>query len=78
MVDLATDPRFHARLLIAIEDDDNEWPQLLDGSTDPAAACFEEVALPVPADPAEAAALAPVRVFRITCDAAPVAAATLP
>ena len=78
VVDLATDPRFHARLLIATEDDDNEWPQLLDGSTDPAAACFEEVALPVPADPDEAAALAPIRVFRITCDAAPVAAATLP
>ena len=77
VLDLATDPRFHARLLIAVVDDDNDWPQVLDGSTDPAAACFQEVTLPVPPDPAEAKAIADVRVFRITCDAVPVAAATL-
>jgi len=78
VLDLATDPRFHARLLVAVVDDENEWPQLLDGSTDPAAACFEEVELPRPADPDEAASIEDVRVFRITCDAAPAAAATLP
>ena len=77
VLDLATDPRFEARLLIALVDNDNDWPQVLDGSTDPAAACFEPVALPVPTDPAEAAAIADVRVFRITCDAVPRAAATL-
>ena len=77
VLDLATDPRFRARLLIAVEDD-NDWPQVLDTSTDPAAACFQEIRLPVPADPAEAAAIRDVRVFRITCDAVPPAAATLP
>jgi hypothetical protein len=69
VLDLATDPRFGARLLIAVEDDQNEWPQLLDTSSDPAAGCFREVLLPVPADPAEASALEDVRVFEIGCDA---------
>jgi len=76
VLSLATNPRFRARLLIAVVDD-NDWPQVLDGSADPAAACFEPVALPVPSDPAEAAAIEDVRVFRITCDAVPTAAATL-
>ena len=53
------------------------WPQLLDGSTDPAAACFEEVSLPVPPTRRGRPDRA-VRVFRINCDAAPVATATLP
>jgi hypothetical protein len=78
VLDLATDPRFHARLLIAIAGDGNSWPEILDGSTDPAAACFQPVTLPVPADPAEAAAISDVRVYRITCDKVPSAAATLP
>ena len=34
---------------------------------DPAAACFEEVLLPIPDDPADAAAIDGVRVFRIEC-----------
>jgi hypothetical protein len=77
VLDLATDPRFGARLLIAVANDDNDWPEILDGSTDPAARCFERVALPVPTDPAEAQAIEDVRVYRITCDAVPTAAATL-
>ena len=43
------------------------WPAILDGSA-PAAACFREVALPVPDDPADAAAIAGMRVFRIGCE----------
>ncbi len=42
------------------------WPAILDGPA-PAAACFREVALPVPDDPADAAAIAGFRVFRIGC-----------
>jgi hypothetical protein len=42
------------------------WPAILDGN-DPAAACFEEVLLPIPDDPVEAAAIDGIRVFRIEC-----------
>jgi hypothetical protein len=77
VLDMATDPRFGARLLIADTDTDEQWLELVQGAGDPAAACFQEVTLPVPADPAEAAAIKDVRVFRITCDKVPDAAATL-
>ena len=43
------------------------WPAILDGPA-PGAACFHEVALPVPDDPADAAAIAGMRVFRIGCE----------
>jgi hypothetical protein len=69
VLDLATDPRFGARWLITAQEDHGEWPGILDTSGDPAAACFREVDLPVPADPADAAAIATVRVFRIECAA---------
>jgi hypothetical protein len=77
VLDLATDPRFGARLLVAIAGDDNSWPEILDGSPDPAAACFEPLVLPTPPDPDEAKAIEDVRVYRIMCDAPPTAAATL-
>ncbi len=67
VLDLATDPRFGARWLITAQDDHGDWPAILDESSDPAAACFREVPLAVPADPAEARSIEGVRVFRIGC-----------
>ncbi len=64
VLDLANE--FGARWLISARADHGSWPAILDGP-DPAAACFEEVLLPVPADPADAAAIAEIRVFRIGC-----------
>jgi hypothetical protein len=65
VLDLAN--RFGARWLITAQTDHGDWPDILDASDDPAAACFEEVRLPVPADPEDASAIADVRVFRIAC-----------
>ena len=64
VLDLAT--RFGARWLILASPERGVWPAVLDGS-DPDAACFREVLLPQPSDPADAAAIADVRVFRIAC-----------
>jgi hypothetical protein len=64
VLDLANE--FGARWLISGDPNHGSWPAILDGP-DPAAACFEEVLLPVPPDPADAAAIADVRVFRIEC-----------
>jgi hypothetical protein len=64
VLDLATE--FGARWLVSAKPDHGSWPAILD-TPDPAAACFEEVALPVPDDPDDAAALESVRVFRIEC-----------
>jgi hypothetical protein len=57
---------FGAELLILAGGDRGIWPDVL-GSGDPAAACFTPLALPVPADPADAAAVAGSRVYRIAC-----------
>jgi hypothetical protein len=67
VLSLAQDPRFGARWLILGKPEDGSWPAVLDKGTDPAAACFSEVALPVPEDPADALAIRDVRVFRIGC-----------
>ena len=64
VLDLAA--RFGARWLIVSKPDHGRWPAILDGN-DPDARCFEEVRLPVPADPQLAEALAGTRVFRIAC-----------
>ncbi len=64
VLDLAT--RFGARWLIVASRERGAWPAILDGP-DPDATCFQEVLLPVPPDPADAAAIADVRVFRIAC-----------
>ena len=64
VLDLAA--RFGARWLIVSKPDHGRWPAILDGN-DPDARCFEEVRLPVPADPQQAEALAGTRVFRIAC-----------
>ena len=64
VLDLAT--RFRARWLIVAAPDRSRWPAVLDGP-DPNARCFEEVLLPIPADPAKADAIAGIRVFRIAC-----------
>ncbi|MEW6225152.1 MAG: hypothetical protein AB1627_11045 [Chloroflexota bacterium] len=64
VLDLAA--RFGARWLIVSKPDHGRWPAILDGN-DPDARCFEEVRLPVPADPLQAEALAGTRVFRIAC-----------
>jgi hypothetical protein len=67
VLDLASDPRFGARWLIVGEPGHGASPAILDGSV-PAADCFHEVTLPVPEDPADAAAIAGMRVFRIGCE----------
>ena len=66
VLDLAQDPRFNAGLLVIAGGDHGSWPDALLGG-DPAAACFREVPLPLPPDPADAAAIEGVRVFRIGC-----------
>ena len=57
---------FGAKWLIVGKTDHGQWPAVLDGA-DPDAACFQEVLLPIPDDPADAAAIRDVRVFRIAC-----------
>jgi hypothetical protein len=61
--------RFGAAWLVLGKTEHGAWPGILATSADPSAACFTEVRLPVPDDPADAAALAEVRVFRIGCGA---------
>lgn len=58
--------RFGARLLLMTGAPRGVWPAVL-SEGDPAAACFHELALPVPADPADAAAVQGVRAWRIAC-----------
>jgi hypothetical protein len=57
---------FDAQLLVLASAERGIWPATLT-SGDPAAACFHELALPTPADPADAAAIGDVRVWRIAC-----------
>jgi hypothetical protein len=64
VLDMANE--FGARWLISAKNDHGAWPAILDGG-DPAAACFEEVLLPIPDDPVDAAAIEGIRVFRIEC-----------
>jgi hypothetical protein len=64
VLDLAA--HFGARWLIVTSTDHGRWPAVLDGP-DPGAQCFQELPLPLPADPVAADALASVRVFRIGC-----------
>jgi hypothetical protein len=64
VLDLAN--HFGARWLVVSKADHGRWPAVLDGP-DPDARCFEEVRLPVPADPSKAEAIAGTRVFRIVC-----------
>jgi hypothetical protein len=78
VLDLATDPRFDARWLIIGKREHGAWPAILDDPSDPAAACFHEVRLAVPADASEAASIADVRVWRIACDGPAVATADHP
>lgn len=75
VLDLATDPRFRAGWLVMGRGDHGDWPGILDGG-DPAAACFVEVPLEPPADPADAAAVAEVRLWRIACPGAAVTPGT--
>ena len=58
---------FGAQWLIVGKPDHGDWPAIVDTSTDPALACFTEVALPVPADPEDAATIEGFRVFRLAC-----------
>jgi hypothetical protein len=75
VLDLAT--RFGARWLIVANPDHGAWPAILDGP-DPDTTCFEEVPLPIPPDPADAAAIEGVRVFRIACAGVAVAPSSSP
>ena len=69
MISLAQ--RFGARLLVLSADGHGRWPAVIDagpaGAGGPAAACFHEVTIPPPADPAARDALSGTRVFRIAC-----------
>ena len=56
---------FDARLLV-LTGDRGVWPGVLAGG-DAASACFHELALPVPSDPADAAAVKDLRAWRIAC-----------
>ena len=57
---------FNAQLLVLTSPDRGVWPGVLTGG-DPASACFHELTLPVPPDPADAAAVKDVRAWRIAC-----------
>ncbi|HYC07424.1 MAG TPA: hypothetical protein VEG29_05820, partial [Candidatus Binatia bacterium] len=63
--------RFGARLLVLSSDGHGRWPGVIDagpsGPGGPSAACFHEVILTQPTDPAERTALQGTRVFRIAC-----------
>lgn len=65
VLDLAR--RFGVRWVILSDPAPGGWPSAADAA-DPATRCFEEVRLPLPADPAKAEALAGTRAYRITCD----------
>jgi hypothetical protein len=73
VLDLAN--QFGAQWLITSRGEHGSWPAILDGP-DPAASCFEEVLLPIPDDPADAAAVEGVRAFRIECRGVAEAGAT--
>ena len=64
VLDLAA--HFGATELVLVGRDHGRWPAIL-AANDPAARCFEELPVPLPADPVDAQALADVRVFRIRC-----------
>lgn len=64
ILDLAN--RFGARLLVVTGTEHGRWPAVIDAGG-PDVACFREVPLPAPADPADAAALRDSRVFRVGC-----------
>jgi len=57
---------FGAQLLVLASTERGIWPATL-ASGDPAAACFHELTLATPTDPADAAAVNGVRVWRIAC-----------
>jgi len=57
---------FNAQLLVLTSPDRGVWPGVLTGG-DPASACFHELTLPVPSNPADAAAVKDVRAWRIAC-----------
>jgi hypothetical protein len=57
---------FNATLLVLASPERGIWPGVLTGG-DPAAACFQPLALPVPSDPKDADAVKDVRVWRIAC-----------
>ena len=64
VLDLAN--HFGARLLVMTSTAHGSWPAVLDEPrTMPT--CFTEIPLPVPSDPADAAAVADARAFRIGC-----------
>jgi hypothetical protein len=58
--------RFGARLLVLVSPERGVWPSVL-RSGDPAAACFQEIAIPTPADPIDASAISDARAWRIAC-----------
>ena len=66
VLDLATDPRFGAKLVVLLDADSTHWPHDLDEGVD-GAACFRELDLGV--DPSTAAhdPLAGVRAFEVVC-----------
>ena len=60
--------RFGARWLLLSGQERGSWPQVL-ATGAPKASCFTPVPLPQPTDPADAAAIAGARLYRIACPA---------
>jgi hypothetical protein len=66
LLDLATDPRFNAKLVVLLDADSAHWPHDLDAGVD-GAACFRELDLGVDTSPAAKDPLRGVRAFEVVC-----------
>ncbi|MEO8437878.1 MAG: hypothetical protein ABI562_05405 [Chloroflexota bacterium] len=66
VLDLAHDPAFPGTHLLVVIDGEGRWPAVLATGVE-AAACFRELDLGVPADPAIADPLRGVRAFEVVC-----------
>ena len=66
VLDLATDPRFNANLVVLVDADSTHWPHDIDAGVD-GAACFRELDLGADTAPDSGAPLAGVRAFEVVC-----------
>ncbi len=66
VLDLATDPRFNAKLVVLLDADSTHWPHDIDAGVD-GAACFRELDLGPDTSPGSAGPLAGVRAFEVVC-----------
>ena len=66
VLDLATDPRFNAKLVVLLDADSTHWPHDIDAGVD-GAACFRELDLGADTSPDSDDPLADVRAFEVVC-----------